>query len=240
LVNRRSSEPVNIQNPCISVIGTIQPELLKDFAKEKVANGFMDRWLFAFPDSVPYPEFSEEEINPDVVKSWARIIKTIHNLEYKGISKVLTFTEQAKKAYTDWFNQLSRQKNHSGPAFAGMSTKMERYCARFALLLEVMKYGCGDSDLTDISLESMKGAICLSYYFMGTALKAQKKFSYSPVNDLNNKQKQIYTNLPISFTTKEGLEVSDECGMPERTFKTWLKSNYFRHMQHGVYEKRYR
>ena len=51
-----SPDPVKIDNTCISIFGGVQPGILKSFAKGKVQNGFMDRWIFAFPDKVPYPK----------------------------------------------------------------------------------------------------------------------------------------------------------------------------------------
>lgn len=49
---------------------------------------------------------------------------------------MLRFSPEAKVAYSDWFNSLSDQKNCGVDAFAGLATKMDRYCGRFALGLE--------------------------------------------------------------------------------------------------------
>ena len=40
-------------------------------------NGFMDRWIFAFPDKVPYPKLKENEIDDSVRESWEEIIERI-------------------------------------------------------------------------------------------------------------------------------------------------------------------
>ena len=61
---------------------------------------------------------------------------------------------------------------HAGTSYIGITTKMERYCARFALILEVLRYTCGQSDLTSISAQSMKDAFKLTYYFIAGAQKA--------------------------------------------------------------------
>jgi hypothetical protein len=91
-----------------------------------------------------------------------------------------------------------------------------------------------------ISAASVKGGIDLCYYFTACGLKARKKFNLNPIDELNEKQRKIYLELPISFTTAEGLEVAAGFDMSERTFKEWLKSNFFRHISHGQYEKRYK
>lgn len=240
VVNRVSSEPVNIPDTCIGVIGTIQPEVLKDFARNKISSGFIDRWLFAYPDKVRYPELNDNELDGRTPKEWSRIANRILGIKYDGKPKVLRFAPDAKDVFYEWYNNLARQKNNSSPSFAGMATKMERYCTRFALVLEVIRYGCGESKLKEISLDSVKGAICLSYYFLASAIKAHRKFSSNPLNNLTEKQRAIYNDLPITFDTGEGIEIAKEHKVSERTFKDWLKSDYFRHIKHGTYEKKYK
>ena len=161
IVNRVSSDPVKVDDTCISIFGGIQPGVLKDFSKGKIENGFIDRWLFAYPDKVPYPKLNENEIDPRTKESWAEIVNRIHDLPFDGASRVLRFSPEAKAAFTDWYNNLSNEKNSGGDAFAGLAAKMDKYCARFALILEVLKYGCRESDLNDVSLESTRGAIAL-------------------------------------------------------------------------------
>ena len=240
VVNRVSSEPVNIPDTCIGVIGTIQPDVLKDFARNKISSGFIDRWLFAYPDKVRYPELNDNEIDGKIPKEWNRIISRILGIKYDGKSKQLRFSAKAKEAFYDWFNNLARQKNNGSASFAGMATKMERYCIRFALVLEVIRYGCGESKLKEISLESVKGAISLCYYFIASAIKAHRKFTHDPLSGLTEKQRAIYNELPITFETGEGVEIAKAHKVSERTFKDWLKSGFFRHIKHGTYEKRYK
>lgn len=240
VVNRVSSEPVNIPDTCIGVIGTIQPEVLKDFAKNKISSGFIDRWLFAYPDKVRHPELNDNEIAEKIPRDWSRIVTRILGIKYDGKSKVLRFSDEGKAAFYTWFNNLARQKNNGSSSFAGMATKMERYCIRFALVLEVIRFGCGECKLKNVSLESVKGAICLCYYFMASAIKAHRKFTRNPLNGLTEKQRAIYNELPITFETGEGVEVAKAHKISERTFKDWLKSDFFRHIKHGTYEKRYK
>ena len=57
---------------------------------------------------------------------------------------------------------------------------------------------------------------------------------------MNTVQKSVYSELPIQFTTAEGLMIAMEMGMKERTFKDWVKTDFFKHVSHGLYEKTYR
>ena len=153
---------------------------------------------------------------------------------------MLRFSPEAKAAYSDWFNSLSDQKNCGGDAFAGLATKMDRYCGRFALGLEFLAYGCGESELREVSLRSVKGAIALCYYFIDCGLKAQREYLSSPASDLPAVQRLIYDDLPPSFETKQGVEIASGYGMPERSFKRWLATSYFKKVSYGFYEKMFR
>lgn len=239
-VNRVGADPVKINDTCIGVFGGIQPEILVSFAKGKIQNGFVDRWLFAFPEKVPYPKFNDIDIDERIAQSWNKIIQRILSLPFEGTPKVVKLSPGAKALYKEWFDNLSDQKNNGGSSFAGLATKMDRYCGRFALVLEVLKFGCKQSKLLDISEDSMRGAIALSYYFIACGIKAHRKFISSPVDELPDMQKTIYDELPQSFETRTGLLMAERYGMPERTFKRWLSTSLFRKITHGYYEKRYR
>ena len=239
-VNRVGADPVKINDTCIGVFGGIQPEILSSFAKGKIQNGFVDRWLFAYPEKVPYPKFNDVDIDERIAANWTKIIQRILSLPFEGTPKVVKLSPGAKALYKEWFDNLSNQKNNGGSSFAGLATKMDRYCGRFSLVLEVLKFGCKESKLQDISEDSMRGAIALSYYFIACGIKAHRKFISSPVDELPGMQKTIYDELPQSFETRTGLVIAERYGMPERTFKRWLSTSLFRKITHGFYEKRYR
>ena len=56
---------------------------------------------------------------------------------------------------------------------------------------------------------------------------------------MSETQKVIYQELPISFCTAEGVDIAARYGMKERTFKDWIKTEPFKHISHGQYERRY-
>ena len=42
--------------------GVIQPGLLFELAKGKTESGFVDRWLFAYPDEGEYPKLNNDQL----------------------------------------------------------------------------------------------------------------------------------------------------------------------------------
>lgn len=205
IVNRVSSQPLNIEDTFVGVIGTIQPGLLTEFANGKTESGFVDRWLFAYPDENVYPKLNGEELDSKYTHRWSSIIEELFTPLYTPDAPPYRLNAEALALYSGWFNAA-----------------------------------CNFVVVREISAESIKGGIDLCYYFMGCAMKARKRFNRNPVEELNERQKRIYQELPVSFSTQEGLEIACAAGSCERAFKEWLKTDFFIHTSHGQYEKRYK
>ena len=240
IVNRLHSDSFSVSNPFVGIIGGVQPGLLRKFADGKTDSGFIYRWLFAYPDKRTFSRFQDDEIDDHTMNQWETIIDTIRRIRYNGKTTVIRLSPEAYALYKQWYNTGRETMEHASTSFIGITTKMERYCARFALILEVLRYTCGQSDLTSISAQSMKDAFKLTYYFIAGAQKALKKLHSDPLGALTEKQRSIYLDLPATFTTREGLTIALLHSMSERTFKDWIKTPLFRKLDYGTYEKRYK
>ena len=96
--------------------------------------------------------------------------------------------------------------------------------------------GGGEDDDT-IDLESVNRAILLAEYFRTTAVKVQTAVSQEQLSELH---RNIYLNLPLRFTTAEGIGIAESYGMKENAFKMFLKRHIgtlFRKENHGEYSK---
>ena len=240
IVNRLHSDSFSVSNPFVGIIGGVQPGLLRKFADGKTDSGFIYRWLFAYPDKRTFSRFQDDEIDDHTMNQWETIIDTIRRIRYNGQTTVIRLSPEAYDLYKQWYNTGRETMEHASTSFIGITTKMERYCARFALILEVLRYTCGQSDLTSISAQSMKDAFKLTYYFIAGAQKALKKLHSDPLGTLTEKQRSIYLDLPSVFTTREGLSIALQHSMSERTFKDWIKTAIFKKLDYGTYEKRYK
>ena len=240
IVNRLHSDSFSVSSPFVGIIGGVQPGMLRKFADGKTESGFIYRWLFAYPDKRTFSRFQDDEIDDEILSRWNIIIDTIRKIRYNGRTTVIRLSPEAYDLYKQWYNTGRETMEHASTSYIGITTKMERYCARFALILEVLRYTCGQSDLTSISAQSMKDAFKLTYYFIAGAQKALKKFHSDPLGTLTEKQRSIYLDLPSVFTTREGLSIALQHSMSERTFKDWIKTAIFKKLDYGTYEKRYK
>ena len=77
-VNRKSSEPIFIEKPFISIIGSIQPQLLINLlGNNKIDNGLTHRFLFAFPDSVIREDLSDDDVPEHIEELYQTFIDRI-------------------------------------------------------------------------------------------------------------------------------------------------------------------
>jgi hypothetical protein len=247
-INRKSSDPILIECPYISVAGTTQLETLGELAANRTSNGFLDRVLFAVLENLKKEYWSEKELNPAISESWQSIIFSLldlplnQDLNNNIQPTVLSFAPQAKSAFTKWYNENVDQSNEAeNDASGGIYSKFVSYTARLALILELMKYACNESDKRAVSLESMQGALKLVEYFKKSAIRVHAIISNtsSPLDKLPTDRQTLYNALPDNFTTEAGLDVAKRFGVIERTFKNFLnEKELFNKASRGKYEKR--
>lgn len=171
-VNRKNGEPIVIPNPFLNITGTIQPEtLVRIYGKEAyINNGYLARWLFAFPENQAIQMYNENTVDKAVLKRYDSFIRYIATANSLGI---VPFTPGAKKLYTDYFNMLQTKKMNAADGYeAGIYSKLQIHAQRWALttftarLFEL-------NEKMQISDEVMRYSIDCMQYFEYTALKVR-------------------------------------------------------------------
>lgn len=244
-IDRKFSGSTLIQKPFIPVIGTIQNGVLKDLSGgDRGKNGFLDRILFVMPDQLKKPYWNEKELHPQTFENWYNIITNILDLpcslDETGTPNpvVLSLNSGAKARFIEWYNKAADLLNESeGEALAGTLAKLELYLLRFSLILQLMKWACGEADRQEIEIAAVEGAILLTTYFQNTALKVQE-LVLNPLAHLSENKQLLYEALPQTFTTGEAMARADEFGIKRATFFRFLdEKDLFKRLTHGTYEK---
>ncbi len=248
-IDRKTGEPVFIPLPFISVCGTIQNGILNELAKDsRTQNGFIDRILFVIPENIKKEYWGETELEPIVSDNWHSIISRLSNLSItfdetmNPNPEILKFTPEAKRILFDWQKANTDQCNDAeNEAVSGIYSKLEIYAVRLALVLEMMRYACNESDKNAVSVEAIQGALKLVEYFKASAVKVNSIISNTSPLDKHPADKQaLYKALPDTFTTERGIQIAKELGVPERTFKRFLNEmELFKKISRGEYEKRF-
>ncbi|WZL89766.1 DUF3987 domain-containing protein [Salinimicrobium sp. 3283s] len=247
-INRKTSEPIYIPEPFISVAGTIQPGVLNELAKDRTENGFLDRILFVIPDDLKKEYWSENQLDEVIIQNWNAVINNLLDLDLEQDENlnpkptVLKFTPEAKQLLFEWQKTVTDLSNKAdNEALSGIYAKFEQYALRLALNLELLRYACGESNKQAVTVEAVKGALKLVEYFKNSALKVHTILTNtSPVDKLPGDKKNLYNALPEEFTTSEGLELANDFGIAERTYKRLLANReLFNNHKRGEYEKRF-
>jgi len=256
-VTRKTSESYRITRPFVSVCGTIQPTIIPTLAENREANGFLDRILFAWPQEVKIESIHEEdpEMDPEILDSWARLLQDIVGIPYNGKPILVRLSPEAERMYIQWqnveadkCNKLDRQRirKTDDVSYNGIHAKMESYCLRLALILEILSRGCeagamGIRNIAGVSPESMAGALRLCAYFTNQAMEIRGILNSSEVDLLAEDKKRLYLGLPDEFATAEAVEIGARMGFPERTCKRFLSDRrYFKNLSRGKYEKNFK
>jgi hypothetical protein len=246
-IDRKTGEPVFIPLPFISVAGTIQKGILNELAKDsRTQNGFIDRILFVIPDNIQKEYWSETDLPPVVSENWEGIISNLLSLTVTNdhtlnpSPEVLKFTPEAKKVLFEWQKVNTDQSNEAeSEVLSGIFSKMDMYVLRLALILEMLRYACNESNKQSVSIEAVRGAVKLVEYFKNSAVKVNSILSNaSPLDKYPTDKQALYKALPDTFTTEIGLQIAEGLGFAERTFKRFLNEReLFNRISRGEYEK---
>jgi len=248
VVDRKTSDSIRIENPFITVVGTIQDNILIDISKgDRSNNGFMDRILFAMPENLYKEHWNEIEPDQKITDNWNLIINKILNIpinldEYiNPISIVLKLDPQAKNIHKNWYDRnVDLINNTDNSAIRSIFSKLDIYVFRLALIIEMSKFACNESELNNISVDSVNGAIKLVEYFRKTALKVHSIIHNENDIKLSLDKVELLKALPNEFTTGEGLIIAQSLNIPERTYKDFISKNIdilFINLKHGEYKK---
>lgn len=246
--DRKSSQSgVFIANPFLCVIGTIQPKVLGELAAgNRNANGFMERFLFVVPDDQSKVKWSSERKTPsfDIVAAWREIISKLTDIvpatDTNGnvIPENVQFAPEAFDRLVKWQNDYTDRCNaEESDTQTAIASKLEIYAVRFCLLLALADWATGAKKKKAIDTAIVERSIRLTEYFRVTAVKVQGIIGEDGLTDV---QLAVMSELPDTFTTAEGVAIAAKNGMPERTFKRFLREKrgvFFSRDSHGTYTK---
>jgi hypothetical protein len=233
-VDRMSRQTTQILSPFVSVIGTIQPEVLERMITPDFKEcGLIDRMLFV---SVPAElRYADGDVSPDILGEWDYTIDCLLNLSPET-PRDIHMSTQARAAFTSWQKVQIKFLNEN-EAERNLGGKWENYLLRLALILHCL-HEQGNSLNVEVSGDNMNNAIQLTKYFQQEFYKVAGDKDTYLVRQFSELQRQVYKKLPGEFLTSQGVKIAIENDMSERTFKRWLNDKkVFRFIRHGQYEK---
>ena len=165
--SRRDSDKDQTSTAAIlSITSTTQPEILKElFSRRDALSGFMSRFIFIQARRHLPPTLTDEIfIEQSLLEKIARHLLAWEMVEVNGqmTPHKIKLAAAAFSLYEGWHNSLVTDAWKSGGMDSLIAPKLVTQVLRLALLLHCLKAALEGSDgLTDIGLETMRGAITL-------------------------------------------------------------------------------
>jgi hypothetical protein len=166
-VDRKSADAVFIRYPAISVVGGIQPDMLRLLRNEAARDGFIDRILFTYPDVSP-AMWSDQAISPEAFSDVLNLFRRLRRLDGHV---AVHLSPEAVRSWVAWYNENQRLTDAALPAIAGVYAKFPNQVARLALVLHGLSHA--DGPRRPLSPEVMDGAIELGEHFRVHAHRVQ-------------------------------------------------------------------
>lgn len=181
--------PTFVPNPFLSIVGAMTTDKLSslrgDSGKRKADDdGWIDRFLFAWPEPYPADEERWAEVSVQSRAGWATVLGRLLRLEMVDecqdgmvVGKcpyLLRLDESGREAFTEFTRENAREINDPRfpPHLKGPWAKLRGYCMRISLILHLMDWAtCGveGGHKGDVDGNPVKRAARLVAYFKGMA-----------------------------------------------------------------------
>lgn len=241
--------PIHIEYPFINIVGTMQITRMHELIEKGYKkNGLLDRIIFVYPSS---QEISDWQLDEDssfasfekYSNMWESIFNKVIDLPFSdndNVQSILDFSPEAKAYFTNWRNNAIRAVNQiqDDGLVDSRVIKAPMITARLALVLQILRWACGEVHKDFVDIDSTKSAIALSKYFESCYADIQK---YMLRESIEPQKKELLDCLSATFTTADAIQAGKEVGQSERSVMYSLvnlaTNKIIKKIKRGEYEK---
>jgi len=173
-VDRRSRPAEFIADPCLTVVLTVQPDVIRDLSSKRGfrGRGFLARWNYSLPNSkVGFRNTDAPTVHPGVRAKWMKTLTAILELPYPGDidTPLIQLSPWAWRKFQAFRKDVEVELRPGGEldGLVDWGNKLCGNVVRIAGLLHTLSWAGGSGYPWDnrISPETMADAIALGKYF---------------------------------------------------------------------------
>jgi hypothetical protein len=176
-VTNKDGIPITCRHPFMSISGGIQPAMLGTMVDQNGrVNGFLDRFLFAYPDPRPHRDWSETGVPGDIIDDWCDLVARLWTRPMnvkagRARSQVLHFTNDGRLTWIELYNAHIREMNDPAfpPSLRGPWGKLREYAGRLTLILACIDHASDPTAepaaIPSVGARSVRDAWRLVTYF---------------------------------------------------------------------------
>lgn len=175
--DRISRGNIYIEACCVSVCGTIQPDVVKElFLNSNSTNdGLFQRFsLMTYPEAPDDWDEVDEEPNMEAKNTYHNTVKQLDeldtsHLEMLGEDRVIRFSPEAQPYFNEWYKALKKEllQEFENSGFHNHLAKYPKLVPTLALIIEL----ADNPKATSIGVLSIKKALALYQYYRSHAKK---------------------------------------------------------------------
>jgi len=221
IVDRKTGDKqtIHLASPRVSVIGGIQPGILKKaLGSEHLENGLAARLLNVFPPTRP-KQWTDAEVSSKVEEAYSETVTRLYQLKstkgddgsYEPVA--LQLSGSAKQLFISFYNSHSKEAARESDDLAAAYWKLEGYAARLALILYCVRKVTGETDTFKIDEVSMRNALELIAWF-----KQEARRVYSMIQ--SDEDELAQQRLLDFISVRGGAMTCRELQQGNRRFKT--------------------
>lgn len=217
-----------IVDPYLSIVGTIQPDVLRSTLKQDqmLDNGMAQRFLFAFPDHVKRSYTTTHTLNPELTESYARMIHAAESFS-KMETPEIRFDSEAMKLIETFDHEITDRTNATTDDYLqGLYSKMNIHLQRLLLVLwfihEGERYFPLDGEPT-IEGRIVRQAVEMCRYFIATGEKVYDMVrQYTPLKNIGNEM--LIREVASRYRIKNQTELAKVLGITQQAVSKMLIS----------------
>jgi hypothetical protein len=173
IVDRKGGDPIHVEFASTCIVGGVQPGILRRMLKqEHFENGMAARFLFLQPPRRAQ-SWTTAEMPSEARTAYERMIRNLHALDFidangRPAPRVLRLTPDAAALWQRFYDAHGQRILTVDGDVAAAFSKLEGYCARFALLFRLARWAGGRmvaEEPETVGQADMEAAICLTQWW---------------------------------------------------------------------------
>ena len=179
--------PIIVPWPYLCVVGCLTPDMLVEFEDEQGReDGFVDRFLWTFPDVAKVVYWTEESVSEESKRAWEGCLQKLWELKDREerpgqfAPNVVGLLPGAQKAWIEFYNAISSETGADDfpQKLIGPWRKLRDYGARLALVMHLLRVACGECVNAEMVEEvSVQAAVQLIDYFKSQTVRVHAAMS---------------------------------------------------------------
>ncbi len=187
-VSRSTKDALHIPHACVSIFGTVQPDLLPSLFKHKdTVSGFLPRFLFIRCEQEAPPLWTSESFDGEPADHIHGFIHQALDLNFgpENSPEIIKLSDAAKHTVKDWYDNqvLSHWYQPELEQFESLAPKLRGAFFKICLIIHMLDcWSTGKSEMSPVHHESIQRTIVLMEWLqeqqrqVWTLLSAGNKF----------------------------------------------------------------